>query len=283
MKKVKKILVPTDFSPAAEVAIKYAMSFASDIEAEVVLYHTFVPIVSGFYTAKKSKEDNIEFNEKLIYRLTLIQEHFTKKYPNLIIKIQVDLGPSKTRILEFCKKNKMDLIIMGTKGANGLVEGVLGSFTSTVMTSASCPVLAIPLSGKYKKPEHITYATNYQKGDLLSINFLTELNKNFNSSIKVVHVDESDDSRELKKVAFNKYVFNIKKHVQNENISFKHISGDDLVETLLNFTLKDKTDLLVISHVKEAGLFTSLFHKSLTKAIACKIHMPMLSIPISPK
>lgn len=283
MKIVKKILVPTDFSPAADVAITYAMSFAEVIEADVVLYHAFTPLMSGFYPVALNQMENLELENKLIDRLSKIQEHFSKTHPMLTITIQVDKGPSKTRILDYCKKKKIGLIVMGTKGANGLAEGVLGSFTSSIMTSATCPVLAIPLTGKFKMHEQITYATNYQKGDVLSINFLLQINECFNAKIKVVHVDQKDDSREAKKIAFNKYVFKLKKHVLHENISFKQIGGKDLVEALLTSTLKDKTDLLVISHIKEEGLFTSLFHKSITKAIACKIHMPLLSIPIAIK
>ena len=104
MKIVKKILVPTDFSPAADAAITYAMSFAEVVEAEVILYHAFVPLMSGFYPVALNQVENLELENKLIDRLSKIQELFSIIHPMLTITIQVDKGPSKTRILEYCKK-----------------------------------------------------------------------------------------------------------------------------------------------------------------------------------
>jgi hypothetical protein len=42
---IKKILAPTDFSPASEKGLKYALRFAREFGAEVTLLHVLEPIV----------------------------------------------------------------------------------------------------------------------------------------------------------------------------------------------------------------------------------------------
>jgi nucleotide-binding universal stress UspA family protein len=275
----KMIVVPTDFSPTADNAILYAIQFAELIDADVCLYHSFIPFESTFYPISLSKKENLK-NELLIAsRLLKIKKSFSKKYKDVQIYIKVDKGPEKTRLLEFCEANKTELIIMGTKGASSLNKIVIGSFTSNIMTNASCKVLAIPVTSKFKIPKKITFASNYNDNDLNPIKQLIDLNMFFNAQLNILHVDVSNKTAKSKEILFNKNKYKIEKHIKNVNLTFKHIAGKDPLESILQSTLKDKTDILVISPMKKEFVWTWLFHHSFTKAIAGQIHLPLLSIP----
>lgn len=276
---MKTILVPTDFSILADSAIHYAVKMASLFNAPIILYHSFIPFESGFYPLTLSNKENLDTNKILTNRLTSIKDSILKKNPNLSISIHVDEGPEGIRIIEFCKKKKIDLIIMGTNGASGLKETLIGSFTAEVMTKAPCPVLAIPNKYKFKMPKKITYASNYNKKDKKVIQSLLELNNLFKAKIDILHIDNKKHITTADE-ELEKYKKTLEAQYEHFMLSFNHVIGKDISKTILEESLHDKTDILVVNPIKRKGIWKRVFHKSITKKTAYHISIPLLSIPI---
>ena len=67
--------------------------------------------------------------------------------------------------------------------------------------------------------------------------------------------------------------------MHDDNLTFKHLAGKEPLDAIFQSTLKDITDMLVVSPMKKEIVWTWLFHHSFTKAIAGQIHLPLLSIP----
>lgn len=280
MNTIKTILVPTDFSIPADYAVHYAMKLAKTFNASIILYHSFIPFESGFYPLAQSKKENKEVADNLIKRLAKIRDELLKSGKNIPVSIHVDRGPEGLRMAEFCKKKKIDLVVMGTKGASGLKETIIGSFTADTMVKAPCPVLAIPQKYKFKTPKKITFASDYHKKDIQSIKFLLKWNEPFNAKINILHIDkrESLSVSEEKIVVKSKREF--EKQCEDNSIPIQHIEGSDISKAILHIILNDKTDILVLSPVRKEGIWSRLFHKSITKTTACHIRFPLLSIPI---
>lgn len=279
MKIIKTILVPTDFSIPADYAVHYAMKLAKEFNASVILYHSFIPFESGFYPLTQSKKENKATEDNLIKRLAKIKDELLKSNKNAPVSVHVDRGPESLRLVEFCKKKKIDLIVMGTKGASRLKEVVIGSFTADTMTKAPCPVLAIPQKCKFKIPKRITFASNYHKKDIQSIKLLLKWNELFKAKINILHIDEGEHVPASEE-EFRNYKRKIEKQCEGISLSFQHIEGKDISKAILHFTLNDKTDILVLSPIKGEGIWIRLFHKSITKTTAYHIRFPLLTIPI---
>lgn len=279
MNSIKTILVPTDFSPSADSAIHYLLKTSSLFEASIILYHCFIPFESGFYPLTLSNKENQDNNRVLTDRLNAIKDSILKKNANLSISTHVDQGPEGTKIIEFCKKKKVDLVMMGTKGASGLKEKLIGSFTAEVITKVACPVLAVPEKYKFKVPKNITYATNYSKKDKKVIQSFLELNLVSNPQINILHIDRgitfftADED-------YGKYKKTIEMQFKDFSFTFNHIVGEDVEKTILEEISINKADILVMNPLKRKGIWNRIFHKSLTKKIACHIDIPLLSIPI---
>ena len=276
---MKTILVPTDFSIPADSAIHFAVKMASLWDASLILYHSFIPFESGFYLASVSELENNEAEKILTERITKIKHSIEKKNPNLRISIHVDRGPEGIKIVDFCKKNKVDLIIMGTSGASGLKEKLIGSFTAEIMTKAPCLVLAIPNKYKFNIPKKITYATNYTKKDKKVLQTLLKFNEVFNASINILHIDwgltffTADEDHE-------KYKKSIQNHFKDFEFTFNHTAGKDISKTIIEETLLDKTEMIVMNPLKRKGIWNRIFQKSVTKQLAYRIPFPLLTIPI---
>jgi len=276
---MKKILVPTDFSLPADYAVHYAMELAKLSGASIVLYHSFIPFESGFYSIIESTKENLETEKNLYNKLTKIKSYIIKSNNQIPVSVYVDRGPESIQITNFCKKNKIDLIVMGTKGASGLKEVIIGSFTADVMTKAPCLVLAVPKKCKFKMPEKITYASNYGRKDIRIIESIAYLNSFFKAKINILHIDDIDNARESEK-AFNKYKIKIENRFPEVPITFQHIEGEDVAKEILQKTSTDNTSILVISPIKREGIWYRLFYKSIIKTVCFHIHIPLLTIPI---
>lgn len=276
---MKKILVPTDFSISADYAIHYAVELAKLFDASIVLYHSFIPFESGFYSISESDRENLEEERNLTNRLDKIKSHLLKSNNKIPVSVHVDRGPKSIQITKFCKKNKIDLIVMGTKGASGLQEAIVGSFTADVMTKAPCFVIAIPLKSKFIMPKKITFVSDYGRKDYRIIQSILELNSFFKAKINIMHIDDINNTAESAR-AFNKYKIKIENRFTEIPFTCQHIEGEDVAKKILDLTLTDKTDILVISPIKKEGIWNHLFHKSITKTIAYHIHIPVLTIPV---
>lgn len=148
---MKKILVPFDFSKTAINAFRFALDIVSQSKGTVHLLHVielpFVndPIVmpaitfdQGFFN-DISKKTNQEF-DKVISKYTL-ESKVTKN---------VEFGPIAKMIKEFTSKHSIDLIVMGSHGASGIKEIVVGSNAEKVVRNSSIPVLV--MKNYYKGP-----------------------------------------------------------------------------------------------------------------------------------
>lgn len=280
MKQIKTILVPTDFSIPADYAVHYALDMAKVYGASIVLYHAFIPFESGFYPLAQSQKENLETEQNLLKRLNAIQETMSKTNPGVEISTKVDRGPESTQLLEFCRNNKFDMIVMGTKGASGLKEVVIGSFTADVMANASCPVLAIPEKFRFKKPKMITYASDYNPKDHQALRFLIVLNEPFKAKIDILHIDSGKRKPEADVKALAAHKKRIEKKIEGPHFDFQRIAGKDISKAILEATARDKTDILAIAPQKRKGFWDRLRHKSITKTTAHQIHIPLLTIPL---
>ena len=77
-----------------------------------------------------------------------------------------------------------------------------------------------------------------------------------------------------------KYKKTIQNHFKNFEFSFNHTVGKDVSKTILEESLVNKTDIIVMNPIKRKGIWNRIFHRSVTKKMAYHIPIPLLSIPI---
>lgn len=137
---VRKILVPTDGSEASRVAVAPALDIAGQTKAEIVtLFVVDVPHpwVKGVAEAVKKNT-----GEPAIKEVAKVAEK-----ENLKVKGLIEEGNVADTILKVAEKEKIDLIVMATRGAS-VTKRLLGSVAYSVITYASCPVLVVREKGK---------------------------------------------------------------------------------------------------------------------------------------
>jgi nucleotide-binding universal stress UspA family protein len=155
---MKKILVPTDFSDTANKARDYAIQLAQLIEAEIILLNTYHIPYSGASAGTLINIDKIalEESEKAMH---LQLEYVKSNYSNIKVSTLCRSGLLIDSVSRIGQSNEVDLIVLGTTGASGAIENMLGSNASALIGSVNIPIITIPKEGKINFPKHIV-ATN---------------------------------------------------------------------------------------------------------------------------
>ena len=141
---MERILVPCDFSEQASHAFRTALSFA-DKAAEIHLLHVIeLPVLhDAVLMPVLSYEEDIfrEIEQKAVtaFAKMLVNEQVEGRH----VTSKVVYGGTSRMILDYVRDHEIDLVIMGTKGATGMKEFVVGSNTEKIVRGASVPVLAV--------------------------------------------------------------------------------------------------------------------------------------------
>jgi nucleotide-binding universal stress UspA family protein len=143
--KLKRVLVPTDFSDSARHAFTYGLSFAKEYGAELVLLHVVENVTVGYASDLFPVPMAEVFQEISGYArgelAKLGQE--ARDRGVTAVQEQVIQGKPSNEIIRFASENHVDMIVLGTHGKGMLDQALFGSTTERVVRRAPCPVLTV--------------------------------------------------------------------------------------------------------------------------------------------
>lgn len=143
MSGIHNILVPTDFSPASDIALQYAIDMAPSVGGRIHLLHV---IDEGHVAA--AYPDGIyipELRERLIKAATESMQKAAARCASAGVQATADVltGPPAYGIVQTAKSQGTDLIVMGTHGRGAFAHFLLGSVAERVVRMAPCAVLTV--------------------------------------------------------------------------------------------------------------------------------------------
>jgi len=149
MKKIQRILVPTDFSEFSLAGMEYVISLSVLYDAQIYLLNVIdhEPTLT-FHTVDLHSETLLRDNTKKAeaYLGAIIDRKF-QNMQNIIPMVRHG-DPART-IVKVAKEENVDLIIMATHGRTGVAHVLLGSVAEKVVRQSSIPVLTV-------KPEEVS-------------------------------------------------------------------------------------------------------------------------------
>lgn len=136
---LQRVLVAYDFSDYSELALRYALSFAQEYQAELHLLHVLPSFTADESEISWHPLGREEAYHKAAHRLqkAIPQE----AYLWCDVKNAVSEGRPYREILSYAEKNKIDLICIGAHGAGFGMRALFGSNVDRVIRQAPCPVL----------------------------------------------------------------------------------------------------------------------------------------------
>ena len=137
-----KVLVPVDGSDNSHRALNAALLLLEKLGAKVTAIHVMEDIpVLHIQSEKLLRELLDAYKKESELILSKCSEIATKK--GLSINTKLLQGNAGATILDFCEKEKYDIIVMGSRGLGKFKELLLGSVSSKVVHHSSCPVMII--------------------------------------------------------------------------------------------------------------------------------------------
>ncbi len=143
MAKIRKILVPTDFSDSSKLAVRYAAEVAKAMEAQILLAHvTEAPFDYEAYglgpeTVSRIRQD---LRKTIDEQLDAIRVEYGCGDD---CTLHVREGTPSLELVDLAKREGVDMIVIATRGESGIKHLVLGSTTERVVRMAECPVLTV--------------------------------------------------------------------------------------------------------------------------------------------
>jgi nucleotide-binding universal stress UspA family protein len=280
---MKKILVPTDFSPNADKALNFAVQLAKKAKAVIVIVHAcdLLELTFRDHLALKQEYNRAVVKERKA-KLALIKKSIEETEG---IKVQVKLyeGLITDTILYAAKAHRADIIIMGTLGSASGNDKIFGSRTAGIIGKANIPVLSVPLLSEWRPPARIILAiNNLKEANLVLTRPLLQLAALFSSHLHIAiftkgHMPGTKKYAEDEMI-LEAYLTKVQAGKKKIPVTTVHLGGTTFIPTIEDYISANEIDMVaMITHRRS---FTQgIFHKSLTRRMSYQSDIPLLALP----
>lgn len=274
---MKKILVPTDFSPHANSALHAAAVIAKKCNAEVILLH----IIELPQQATDEISVGAEIPEVMFFKNAaenrLAQLAHSPILEGLKVSMVLKLDRTFLGVIQVAEVNEVDLIIMGSHGASGAKEMFIGSNTEKVVRSSEVPVLVIKEQLNTFEVKDFIFASDFSEDMKAPFLKALKFNKVFGSKLHLLMINTPNNFKTTQVAEEQLAAFLSDVNEQEYDLS---IYNDISIEKgILNYAKKINADLIGvsthgrkgISHFLNGSITEDLVNHSATSVLTFKI------------
>ena len=268
--KLKRIIIPWDFTEVPENALKYAFAMSSKDKSEFELVHVLVKGGILLSKEKENPDDVMELLKKDTVRI--------KKEYSVDVKVKILEGSLFDAISDYATEVEASLVVMGTHGIVGM-QKFLGSNALKVIEGSNVPFIVVQ-----QAPEttllfkEIVFPIDYRDEIKEMLVWASELNGIYGSKINIVIQQETDSAIRHKvdnNLAFCEKYFDIHSVPYEVHLvpKTKHFYKE------LIFQAKNlKSDLIFIMITKNIDLSDYIWGAQEQHIIANEFKIPVLCI-----
>jgi nucleotide-binding universal stress UspA family protein len=225
----RNILVPHDFTKAADVAFKYALALAEKLSSEINVMHIV-----------KDSKALTSANNKLENHISEL-----KGRTNVKVNAMVRIGDIFTDISAAGKELHSSIIVMGTHGAKGM-QKVFGSFAIKIITSTHIPFIIVQEDYKPTPLEKIIVPIDISKESLQVEQVVSAIAKQAKATVNVIAEKHTDTALKIKVAVHFKV---IAEQFDNVGVSYTTESIKRLAaKEILDYTSSVNGDLIGIAY-----------------------------------
>ena len=278
--KIKRILVPFDFSEHSSNALRQAIFMAKCFMAEIDLLHVIAPVYATPHYAALLPTNDVFYDKLLKSALSNLKKIAIEAGSKEGVKIncKTSLNVIHKEILGYAKKRKSDLIIMGTHGVSGVAEFFAGSNAYRVVSESKCPVITVQKKSSTKGFKKIILPIRTELNSRQKVNLVATLAKVFMAKINIIgYFDNLSRSEKIKVLSYVKQVENF---LDKESISYttNTINGLNFTKDILAHAKKTKADLIAVMTTHDFNL-SQLVTGTYSQQFVNHSKIPILSVP----
>jgi nucleotide-binding universal stress UspA family protein len=287
--KIRRILVPVDYSECSKFACRFAVKIACKLGAEIKLFHTYyspafdlIELAGAVQTQSQLREEvttNLEESEKETIE-TFIQgmKDYMKDscLPQVRFSFDIVPGVPEDEIIRFSESYMPDIVIMGTRGKGTGVSSIMGSVTASVINRIVYPILAIPEKYTFvgeKNVKNLLYVTDFDESDFLTLKSLMILTDQLDLDIHCVHI--GDDPLSWDKVRMEGLMEYFRTSYGKTQVKYSFISQRNLLDDLDQLIREKNINILSLTAHRQS-IVDRLFKPNITKKLFYHTSIPLL-------
>lgn len=278
MKKSMTILVPTDFSPASRAGIRFAIQWARQQKAKLILAHVLNIVRMTRWSpqqyeafVREQRRTTLASLRRLAAEVCRQMDFRRQEMSTVLIEgLSADIS-----LQDFCKSRPdIDMICMGTRGA-GRIRKLLGTHTGNLILHSDIPVIAVPAAYHAIPIKNILYASDLTAHGP-ELRDVVDIARGLKATLSVTHItwptDIKLDTSLMDRVWSKQYGYPVKMHYDEADTSLS-VTGN-----LKSVIRRRKPSLVVLfSHHDRSGIQRFLF-PSQAESLSFNSTVPLLVI-----
>jgi nucleotide-binding universal stress UspA family protein len=278
------ILVATDFSAPARVALEYAAAIARRYQSKLYVAHVLLPEIYPPPPARAAAgQTQNQFAERAMEELLA-----SPSLENIAHQGVFGQGEIWDALGDMLRRHEIDLVVTGTRGKKGLGKMVLGSASEEIFRMAPCPVLTVGPHAARRPPEeiafrHILFPTDFGEPSRAAAPYAVSLAQENQAGITLLHVAEERHGATLEQ----------KLDIRTDAVQRLHalvppeaelwcepeflVRMGDARHWILRVAADCAADLIVMG-VKPVAAFSAHLPASTAYTMACEAHCPVLTV-----
>ena len=286
---MKRLLVPTDFSAEALKGLQTAVQIAKKLDAEIFLLHVFTQEII-FYAdyisinelenmTEADMQDTQKVNMTRLLKEQRLQLSLLKRqYSQVKISPFVAFNDMQQQLNNFVKEQKIDLLVMGSKGLENDDRLFAGSNAQKIIRTARCPVLTV----KHYNPEatfrNICFASDFRQAPNAFITTLKAWQQAFGSTLHLLKVITPSNfeisSQTLDTMESFARAYQLQHYALHSFNAFVEYEG------IIEFADRNQIDLIVMLTQGNTGIMHVLMG-SIAEDVANMAKHPLLTFNLS--
>ncbi|HBX49867.1 MAG: hypothetical protein A2309_07910 [Bacteroidetes bacterium RIFOXYB2_FULL_35_7] len=235
-KNKKTILVPWDFTPAAENALLHAVSLGKKFDNNVTLLHIADRGKSLSNNSKKIQETIAATN-----KLNELTRQYSEKCKICINSIVIE-GSIFTTIADVASQLDVSLICMGTHGMKGM-QKITGSWAMKVISSTDIPFYVVQAPPSKQDIKNIIFPVDENKETAEKLTWGKFLTTKLDASIRIVKQHFEGGTKVSSNMAF------VNKYLKNHEIEFdiyEPPKTKNFIDSMISYASKKEPCMILI-------------------------------------
>ena len=276
---IHRILIPVDFSAAGESAVEHGAYLANAFRADILLLHIVSGVNEyprGWFNDENPASDKGTIQNTVAKKLSELAENITKKY-GVYVETMLTTGKPATRISEIVVEKDMDLIVMGTHGANGFEEFFVGSTAHKVVNLSPCPVITVRDGSNPSGIKSIVLPIDESMHSRQKVKNVLPIATKCNAVVHVLGLVQSSDKSDIAK--FNIKVNSVEEAILKAGLKYitKVVKGTNIAMETMKYAEEVNAEMLTIMTDHESNM-TGMFMGAFARQIVNHSKIPVLSI-----
>lgn len=282
---LRNILFAMDFSPDSLRAFPFAVAIAHHYGGKIFVAH-IVPARNGDATPPK---EQASLDKLLEVAMEAGLNDLPGRLRDVPHEVLVDHGDICARLLAAADKCKIDVVVIGTHGWQGIKKLLNGSTAEQIACLATRPVLTVgPRAARRFDFKRILYATDFMPSSIRALPYAVSLAQAYGADLVVLHVNDGD-SRETPVEAAPKTSEFLREYLTGHGATVAPEKANIIIdfgpraELILEHATRRQVDLIVMGLHHLGSLkarIASHLHGSTSYEVVSRAPCPVLIVPL---